>query len=63
MIRPLRRTYVVVVRKTNELCAAGTKGCLDLRRRAAAPDGWVSAEWSRFPGSMARHPRDNVAPL
>ena len=27
-------TYVVVVRSTDELCAAGTNGCLDLRRRA-----------------------------
>ena len=31
-------------------CAAGTNGCLDLRRRAAAPDARVSAEWSRCPG-------------
>jgi len=30
-------------------CAAGTNGCLDLRRRAAAPNVWVSAEWSRCP--------------
>ena len=44
-------------------CAAGTNGCLDLRRRVAAPDGRVSAEWSRFPGSMARRPGDSVAPL
>ena len=43
-------------------CAAGTNGCLDLRRRAAAPNGRVSAEWSRCPGSMARRPRDSVAP-
>ena len=27
------------------------------RRCAAAPDGRVSAEWSRCPGSMARRPR------
>jgi len=44
-------------------CAAGTNGCLDLRRRTAAPNGRVSAEWSRCPGSMARRPRDSVAPL
>jgi len=44
-------------------CAAGTNGCLDLRRRAVAPDGRVSAEWSRCLGSMARRPRDSVAPL
>jgi len=47
--------------KMMSCCAAGTKGCLDLRRRAAAPDGRVSAEWSRCPGSMARRPRDSVA--
>jgi len=44
-------------------CAAGTNGCLDLRRRAAALDGRVSAEWSSYPGSMAQHARDSVAPL
>jgi len=44
-------------------CAAGTNGYLDLRRRAAAPDEWVSAEWSRCLGSMAWRPRDSVAPL
>ena len=44
-------------------CAAGTNVCLDLRRRAAAPDGRVSAEWSRCPGSMARRLRYSVAPL
>ena len=44
-------------------CAAGTNGRLDLRRRAFALDGWVSAEWSRCAGSMARRARDSVAPL
>ena len=44
-------------------CAAGTNGCLNLRHRAAAPDGRVNAEWSRCPGSMARRPRDSVTPL
>jgi len=43
-------------------CAAGTNGCLDLRRRAFALDGQVSAEWSRRPG-MARRARDSVPPL
>jgi len=43
-------------------CAAGTNGRLDLRRRAFALVGRVSAEWSRCSGSMARHPRDSVAP-
>jgi len=49
--------------KLMSCCAAGKNGCLDLRRRAAAPDGRVSAEWSRCPGFMARRPRDGVAPL
>ena len=49
--------------KLMNCCAAGTNGCLDLRRRAAAPDGRVSAELSRCPGSMARRPRDSVSPL
>jgi len=44
-------------------CAAGTNGCLNLRRRASALNGQVSAEWSRWPGSMARRTRDSVAPL
>ena len=39
-------------------CAAGTNGCLDLRRRASAFDGRVSVEWNRCPGSMARRARD-----
>jgi len=39
-------------------CAAGTNGCLDLRRHAFALDGQGSAEWSRCPGSMVRSPRD-----
>ena len=49
--------------KLMSFCAAGTNGCLDLRRRASTLDGQVSAEWSRFPGSMARRPRDSVAPM
>ena len=44
-------------------CAAGTNGCLDLRRRAFALDGRVGGEWRRCPGSMARRARDSVAPL
>ena len=44
-------------------CAADTNGCLDFRRRASALDGRVSAEWSKFPGSMAQCARDSVAPL
>ena len=46
--------------KLMRCCAAGTNGCLDLRRRAAAPDGWVI---HGTPCSMARRPRDSVAPL
>ena len=49
--------------KLMRCCAAGTNGCLDLRRRASALDGRVSAEWRRCPGSMARRPRDSVALL
>ena len=49
--------------KLMRCCAAGTNGFLDLRRRAFALDGRVSAEWSRCPGSMARRTRDSVAPL
>ena len=44
-------------------CAADTNGCLDLRRRAFATGGQVSAEQSRCPGSMTRRTRDSVAPL
>ena len=44
-------------------CSAGTNECLDLRRRASAHDGQVSADWSRCPSSMARRVRDSVAPL
>jgi len=44
-------------------CAAGTNGCLDLRRRVFALSGEVSAEWSRCPGSMARRAKDSVAPM
>ena len=44
-------------------CAVGTSGCVDLSCRELALDGQVSAEWSRCPGSMARRPRDSVAPL
>ena len=64
VIRPLRRTYCMML-LSDELmsCAVGTNGCLDLRRRASALGGWVSAEWSRCPGSMARRARDSVAPL
>jgi len=45
------------------VCAAGTNGCFDLRRRAFALGGQVTAEWSECPGSVARRARDSVAPL
>jgi len=44
-------------------CAAGTNGCLELRRRAFALGGWVSVGWSRCLGAMARRPGDSVAAL
>jgi len=51
---------------SNELmscCAAGTNGCVDMRRSAFALGGRVSAEGSSCPDSMARRARDSVAPL
>ena len=54
VIRSARRTSIIVVRLNDEFCATSTNGCLDLRRRAFALGGQVSAEWSRCPGSMAR---------
>ena len=44
-------------------CVASISGCLDLRRRAFALDGRVSAECGRCPGSTARRARDSVDPL
>ena len=41
----------------------GANGCLDLRRRALALDGQVSAEWSSCPGSMEQCARGSVASL
>jgi len=57
--------YVMLLlsEKLMSCCTVGTNGCLDLRRRATALDGRVSAEWSRYPGSTAQRPRDSVAPL
>ena len=49
--------------KLMSCCAAVTNGCFDLRRRATALDGRVSAEWSRCPGSIARRPSNSVDPL
>ena len=44
-------------------CAAGTNGCVDLRRHAFPLRGQVSAEWSRCPGSMAQRAGDSVTPF
>ena len=44
-------------------CAAGTNGCLDLRRRTSALGGQVSSEWSRCPGAMAWRAKDSVTLL
>jgi len=59
----VRRTYVLLSGELVSCCAAGSNGCLDLRRRTSALDGRVSVEWSRCPGSMAQRARDSVAPL
>jgi len=65
VVRPLRRTYSMLLssEKPMSCCAAGTNGCLDLRRRASALHRRVSSEWSRCPDSMARRAKESVAPL
>ena len=63
MIRPLCRTYVVVVRKTDESLCGQYKWVSQLRGHASALDGRVSAEWIRCPRSTARRVRDSVVPL
>jgi len=64
VIRPERRTYVVLSDRLMIRRVAGTIGCLDLRIRAFALGGQVSTQWSRCPlDSMVRYARDNVAPL
>ena len=57
------RTLLLLSDKLMTCCAAGTNGCLDLRRRASALNGRVGAESSRCPGSVAWYARDSVAPL
>jgi len=49
VIRPERRTSVVVINRTDDCCSAGTNDCLDSRQRAFALGGLVSAEWRRCP--------------
>ena len=44
-------------------CAVGTNGCLDLRCRAFALDGQVSAEWNWCLGSIAQPARESMASL
>jgi len=61
VIHPERRTNVVVVVRWTD--KAGANGCLDLRRRAFPLGGQLSAEWSRYPGSMAGCAIDGAAPL
>ena len=58
VIRPVCRTYVVVVRWNYELLWGEHKWCLDLRRRAFAARGQVNAKWSRCPNSIERHVRE-----
>jgi len=43
-VRPLRIPLAICPDKLMRCCAAGTDGCLDLRRRAFALDGRVSGE-------------------
>jgi len=60
MIRPLRRTYVVVVRKTDELLCGGHKWV----SRFEAP--CICTRWTgerRVEQVSRRRPRDSVAPL
>ena len=54
VIRPQRRTPVIIVRWTDELLCSKYNKCFDLRCRAFPRDGQESAEWSRCPGSMTR---------
>ena len=57
------RTLLLLSDQLMSCCAASTNGCRDLRRRAFPPDGRVSTEWNKCPGSMARRARDSVARL
>jgi len=63
MIRPMRRTMLLLSGQLMSCCAAGTNVCLHSRRSAFALDGLMSDEWTRCPGSMARRARGSVAPL
>jgi len=55
VVRPLRMpspsahcaAHMLLLSNEQMSCAAGTNGCLDLRRRAFALDGRVSTEWDR----------------
>jgi len=61
MIRPLRRTCVVVVREADQLLCGGYKWVS--RFEVPCNSTRWAAERSRCPGSMARRARDSVAPL
>ena len=62
VIRPVRRTYVVV--RWTVSCAAGRNGCLDLSCRAFPPSDSVRAGWIKCAGSMVRCAKQSrLAPL
>ena len=60
---PVRRTYMVVVRWTDELLCGGYNWVSRFEAPCICTQWTVSAGWSRCPGSMARRIRDSVAPL
>jgi len=69
VIRPFRIPLVIpqsaarmllFTDKLMSCCAAGTNGCLDLRRHAFALGGQVNAECSMCLGSMARRAIETV---
>ena len=64
VIRPVRRTYVVL-RQADELLCGGHKWVprFEALYICFALGGEVSVEWSRCPGSMARRSKDSLAPL
>ena len=63
MFRPLCCTYVVVVRKTDELLCSGYKWVSRCELPSSCTHGLLGVEWSRCPGFMARRPRGSVVPL
>jgi len=63
MIHPMCRTYVVVVRWTDELLCGKHKRVSQFKTPSICAGRPVSTEWSRCPGSMAWCDIDSVAPL